>query len=231
MEIVVNGRPLPEHPARGTTYVEAIRNAEYSVRLTNHTAERVAVALAVDGLNSIDARTTCAARASKWVLGPYESLTITGWQISSESARRFFFTTEASSYATWLGRTENLGVIEAAVFRERRPRPILRHQKHLPETEADGESQRAPKSQLVPDVGDDHAATGIGRHVDNQVYRVRMALEPSPAAVFRVRYEYRPQLVRLGVLPDCEDTPGLVRRERAQGFTDTGFAPDPYRQR
>jgi hypothetical protein len=228
MEILINGRPLPELCARGATYVEAIRNAEYQVRLTNHTAERVAVALAVDGLSSIDARATCAARAAKWVLGPYESLTITGWQVSSESARRFFFTTEASSYAAWLGRTENLGVIEAAVFRERRRQPILRHQKQI-QPEAAGEAQSAPKARQAPDFEDDHAATGIGRRVDNQVYRVRMALESHPAAVLRVRYEYRPQLVRLGVLPKCEGPTTLERRDHA--IPDTGFAPDPYRDR
>jgi hypothetical protein len=186
------------------------------------------VALSVDGLNSIDARTTSAITASKWVLGPYESITVSGWQVSTETARRFFFTTEASSYAAWLGRTENLGVIEAAVFQERRPRPILRHKKHLPEPEAAGE--RAPEAKVVPDVGDDYAATGIGRRVDNPVYRVHMSLEPQPAAVLRIRYEYCAQLARLGVLPPgCGGSPVLERRERAQGFTDTGFAPDPYR--
>ena len=51
--------------------------------------------------------------------------------------------------------------------------------------------------------------------------------ESVPAAVVNVRYEYREALVRLGVLPRVDD--GLARRERSRGFSDSGFAPDPYR--
>ena len=74
MEILIGGAPVYEYAARGKSYVEALKNREYSVRLRNRTAERIAVALSVDGLNSIDARTTNAKDARKWVLGPYELL-------------------------------------------------------------------------------------------------------------------------------------------------------------
>ena len=46
-----------------------------------------------------------------------------------------------------------------------------------------------------------------------------------PAARLRIRYEFRPQLVRLGVLPAGGDR--LARRERARGFDD--FCPEPRR--
>ena len=97
-EVLVDGRPLTQYPARAATYVEARRDAEYAVRLSNHTGSRVAVALAVDGLNSIDAKTPPVRAAAKWVLDPYQSIVVEGWQISSDSARRFYFTTEADSY-------------------------------------------------------------------------------------------------------------------------------------
>src|SRR6476660_826798 len=58
LEVLVNGRSLAEYPARGRTYVEALKGAEYELRVSNPTAERVAVALSVDGLNTIDARHT-----------------------------------------------------------------------------------------------------------------------------------------------------------------------------
>jgi hypothetical protein len=51
-----------------------------------------------------------------------------------------------------------------------------------------------------------------------------MSLEPRPSAQLRVRYEYRPQLVRLGVLPQPWAPAPLDRREQARGF-----CPDPYR--
>ena len=123
MEILIDGIPICEYPAWGKTYIEALKRREYSVRLRNRTAERIAIALSVDGLNSIDARTTTARDARKWVLGPYETITLDGWQVSSATARKFFFTTEEKSYGNWLGKTKNLGLIAAAVFREKR-RPI-----------------------------------------------------------------------------------------------------------
>ena len=48
IDILVNGRPLEEYAARGTTYIEALEGREYSIRLRNHTGRRIAVALAVD---------------------------------------------------------------------------------------------------------------------------------------------------------------------------------------
>ena len=79
------------------------------------------MALSVDGLNTIDARETTAADARKWVLGPYQTVTISGWQTSQTEARRFEFTTEARSYGQALGKTANLGVISAVFFKERVP--------------------------------------------------------------------------------------------------------------
>src|SRR5262249_53134803 len=107
MEILVDGRPVTEYSARGASYIEALAGREYAVRLTNRTERRIAVALSVDGLNSVDAKTTSARDATKWVLGPYESITIDGWQTSAQTARKFFFTTESQSYGAWLGKTRN----------------------------------------------------------------------------------------------------------------------------
>ena len=64
MEILVDGVPLQKLHGR-TTYVEALEGREYSVRLSNRTGSRIAVALSVDGLNSIDAKSTSARGASK----------------------------------------------------------------------------------------------------------------------------------------------------------------------
>jgi hypothetical protein len=229
MEILVDGVPLQEYAARGTTYVEADEGAEYAIRLRNNTGRRIAIALAVDGLNSIDARTTSARKGRKWVLAPWQTVTIEGWQTSGDTARRFFFTTEDASYGAWLGRTTNLGAIEAVVFREKRPHPITQlwsgRDKSAPAApQREGESRRAPSS--AGELDEDAAATGIGDEIDHRVRLVDFRAESSPAASLRVRYEYRPQLVRLGVLPWPGAT--LDRREQARGFTDSQWAPDPY---
>lgn len=124
IEILVDGRPLAEYAARGTTYVEALAGAEYEVKIRNPLPYRVAVALSVDGLNTIDARHTTAWNASKWVIEPYGTINISGWQMSSERARRFYFTSERDSYGAKLGQTTNLGLVSAVFFRERRPIPV-----------------------------------------------------------------------------------------------------------
>jgi hypothetical protein len=226
LEVLVDGRAVAELPHAGKTYIEAARGREYAVRLTNHTGERVAVALAVDGLNSIDAKRTSAREATKWILGPWESVVIEGWQTSGTSARKFFFTTEERSYGAWLGKTEDLGVISAAFFRER-----ARFNDYKEQDASKMRRQDAPSAEAAP--RDEMAATGIGREVDHRVRRVEFDEEDSPAAVVSLRYEYRDALTKLGVLPrpprDHDDP--LARRERARGFEDTGYAPDPYRCR
>jgi hypothetical protein len=60
------------------------------------------------------------------------------------------------------------------------------------------------------------------------VQRVHLDLENRPACKLRLRYEYRKQLVHLGVLPFAEEETELARRERANGFSDFAFAPDPF---
>ena len=116
VEVLINGAATAEYAARGRRYVEALENAEYELRIQNPTGSRVAVALSVDGLNTIDARHTSAWDAHKWVIEPYGTIHVRGWQMSSENARRFYFTTERDSYAAKLGQAANLGVISAVFF-------------------------------------------------------------------------------------------------------------------
>ena len=97
MEVLVDGRPLALYNTAGTTYIEALKGREYAIRLTNRTGEPVAVALAVDGLNSIDARHTSSQEARKWILDPWQTVTLSGWQTSEGTARRFVFTSESKS--------------------------------------------------------------------------------------------------------------------------------------
>src|SRR5687767_11682267 len=122
LEVLVGGSPLEVLYGRGRRYVEAREGEEYSLLVRNPLPVRVAVALSVDGLNTIDARRTSAWDASKWVIEPYGTIRISGWQMSSTRARRFYFTTERDSYAARLGRASDLGVITAVFFREHAPR-------------------------------------------------------------------------------------------------------------
>ena len=219
MNVLMGDDVRPEYSARGKVYVEAVRGADYSIRLTNPTPYRVAVALSVDGLNTIDAKHTSAWDASKWILAPYESTVIAGWQVNDQTARRFFFTGENRSYGAYLGQTENLGVIEAVFYRERRPK--LQAQSPRIEEKSINAQPSAAAGSTAP--SDEYAATGMGGRTTHEIEMVDINLEAAPAARVTIRYEFHPQLVRLGVLPQFE-TP-LDRRERARGFGS--YCPEP----
>lgn len=250
VEILVDEVPQHRYVHEGRLYIEARKGKEYAIRLRNPFGVRVAVALSVDGLNTIDARETTAAQARKWVLGPFETVTIRGWQTSQHDARRFEFTSEERSYGRALGKTQNLGVISAAFFKERTPlalpEALNRDREPLvpraappsandsaaplaqapaavqPEGRADGTlaDKRASRS------ADEYAATGMGRRTEHPVTQVWLDLDDAPFQSFDIRYEFRPQLVRLGILPRPEGPDPLRRRERAHGF-EPGFCPAP----
>jgi hypothetical protein len=248
VQVLVNGQPLEEYYGRNRTYIEAQRGAEYELRIHNPLPFRVAVALSVDGLNSIDARRTTAWNASKWVIRPYETIVVSGWQMSSERARRFYFTSEQDSYAAKLGQASNLGLISAVFFRERAPRPITILPPIVPKSEdrrKEREAQPAPEERSMRDESskhsqqgeaasrlpnDDYAATGIGRSVENDVRWIQMELDSKAVGEVAIRYEYYSALVRLGIRPrGPRYQEVLPRRERATGFEDRRFSPEPPR--
>ena len=249
LEVLVDGAPRPEYAARGTVYVEALRGHDFSLRLTNPLGVRVAVALSVDGLNTIDAKHTSARDARKWVLDPYQTVVIPGWQVSGDTSRKFYFTGEKHSYGAALGQTSNLGTIEAVFFSEKQPYRGREEGKislnergkeaagaASPEPQAGAARDHSKQSPSFPsalssdaagakgEVSDDLAATGIGRRTRFDVTRVSLDLEEAPSASVRLRYEFRPQLVALGVLPRETRDP-IARREAARGFDD--FCPEP----
>jgi hypothetical protein len=252
VDVIVAGYPREALYGRGRRYVEASEGAEYELRIRNPLPVRVAVALSVDGLNTIDARRSSSWDSSKWLIEPYQTIRVSGWQMSSSRARRFYFTTERDSYAAKLGRASDLGVISAVFYRENAPRPIPVVPPIYRGEEEDGTAQprplerrsedssaarsnraesaksgsRPPAAAPLPD--DEHAATGIGRSVDHQVNFVNLELERRPVAEVSIRYEYRDALFKLGLLPrprPQEDA--LRRRERARGFEDPRFSPEP----
>jgi hypothetical protein len=261
LEVLVDGSARPEFAARGTVYVEALRGRDFSLRITNPLGVRVAVALSVDGLNTIDAKHTTAQDARKWILDPYQTAVIPGWQVSGDTSRKFYFTGEKRSYGAALGQTSNLGTIEAVFFREKAPYRAggwsgsreKDEEKNSSNEEGTGRfdapaagapvdaaAPPAPREQFARDhskesppsssqkslsssLSDELAATGIGRRTRFDVTRVDVDLEDSPASSVRLRYEFRPQLVALGVLRETRDP--IARRESGRGFSD--FCPEP----
>ncbi|HEY5839810.1 MAG TPA: hypothetical protein VIT19_12295 [Pyrinomonadaceae bacterium] len=250
VEVLIDGRRTNEYAARGRRYIEALERAEYELRIHNPTGTRVAVALAVDGMNTIDARHSSAWEARKWVIEPYGTIHVRGWQMSADNARRFYFTTERDSYGAKIGQTQNLGVISAVFFRERRPvtvmpvtpggreeRPTYKRgdadrtenspAESSPSAGANRDAAKPRSTTPYPPPDDESAATGIGRNVQNGVTWIKMDLDQRPVAEVTIRYEYREALVRLGILPRGYPRPDVLnRRERAEGF-DSKYCPQP----
>jgi hypothetical protein len=247
LEVLVGGRPLHQESWDSTRRVEVVAGSEYELRLSNPLPGRVAVAVSIDGLNVIDGRRRPPWEASKWVVHPRGTLTVAGWQVGRERARRFYFTTERDSYATRTGRPGEFGVIAAAFYRERRPdREIVPPPAAAPlREEADSAAGDARDLRAVegaaPDRGGDvrpgrrphrpvreRAATGIGRSVGSSVRVVDMELEPDPIAVVTIRYEFRRPRPWPEPRPGFVPEPGPIRKRGwAHGRDDDRFAPEP----
>jgi len=248
LSVVVDGSVAAEYPFRDRTYIEALRGRTFTLRIHNPTDERVAVALSVDGLNVVDAKRTTAGAATKWILAPHQTADIPGWQVSGQTSRRFFFTETGRSYAKWIGDTRNVGVIEAVFFREKirriaplrvAPAPALEESRDSAEQSRGGRLRGeagaaenksradAPRSAFAPRESDTFAATGIGERTDFPVRWVSFEEDPVPAATIALRYEYRRELIRLGVFSREDE---LYARDRGRGF-DRSYAPDPDRRR
>ena len=241
IEVVVSGVPQRRYLHDGHWYVEALKGREYAIRMRNPYSVRVAVALSVDGLNTIDARHTAASEGRKWVIEPFQTITISGWQVNRAEARRFEFTTEARSYGQALGQIDNLGVISAVFFKERAPVMMTRESdgrnaqserlaRSAPQApaaapaQAAGSNMPADATTKLPAV-EEYAATGMGQRTGHAVRQVYLDLEALPVQTVNIRYEFHPQLVRLGILPAARVVDPLQRRERSRGF-EAGFSPE-----
>jgi hypothetical protein len=158
--------------------------------------------------------------------------------------RQFTFVDEPASYAARSGRAnEKMGWIEVAAYRERRP--FLRHAPQVVRPEPDriepegaaerGKSEAAPGATadsaeaaaptlLGPTAARAYPGTGWGERRNDPVVLVSFDPEGEPGERVTLRYEYRPALVALGVLPRRSPSRDrLAERDRA----DAGFAPPP----
>ena len=132
---------------RGANYVAGRPGDRYAVRLTNRSGARVLVVLSVDGVNAVSGETASTGQTG-YVLGPWQTAEITGWRKSYSEAAAFYFTALPDSYAARTDRPDNVGVIGAAVFRERVQQPVLRpfeSQPPVASNRLDGEMRQEPE--------------------------------------------------------------------------------------
>lgn len=166
---------LPDYRHRGYTYVAGRPGDRYAVRLSNRSGQRVLVVLSVDGVNAITGETASAGQTG-YVLAPYQTADITGWRKSDREAAAFYFTSLPDSYAARTDRPDNVGVIGAAVFRERvQPPPPPPPRAFEPPVS----SGRFDRDQRAESAGAERSALGAADAANQSAAR---ATPMSPAA-------------------------------------------------
>ena len=148
---------------RGATWIAGRPGDRYAVRLTNRSSARVLVVLSIDGVNAVSGDTAAVGQTG-YVLAPWQSAEITGWRKSFTEAAAFYFTALPDSYAARTDRPDNVGVIGAAVFRERVVQPVQRPFEQQPPVSSrryDGGEQHEPERRAR-----DQASGSLGASAD-----------------------------------------------------------------
>ena len=124
VQVQVEGRTVPLYfPRDGSQrrYIQAFKGRHYALVVTNNTARRVGVLIAVDGLNVVNGqRSRLASDEAMYVLDPRERTVIRGWRSSLQNVREFVFVDEERSYAQRTGQANgDLGWVRVLAFNER----------------------------------------------------------------------------------------------------------------
>jgi hypothetical protein len=162
LDVLVDGKPLPTIQYAGKTYLPVPRpGAEYELRVWNHGPARVVAVVSVDGLSVINGLPASESHPG-YIVAPYSHILIKGWRRNMDMVAAFRFVEREKSYASLVGKPENIGVIGLVAIEELvwRPRPLLEK-----ETFAAPSARRAGGE--VGSIG-----TEYGREVDSRVYYV-----------------------------------------------------------
>jgi hypothetical protein len=216
---------LAEFRHRGSTYVAGRPGERFAVRIINRSGARVLVVLSVDGVNAISGDTATTAQTG-YVLEPWQSADITGWRKSDVEAAAFYFTALPDSYAARTDRPHNVGVIGAAVFRERAPWPRPRPFEPVPysrgrDNTSKAEAADAPSATPAPERDaaraqggsalaqrSDKLGTGHGEREYSPIDRTAfLRATAQPAEIVQVRYDSHANLVASGVISPRRSTP------------------------
>jgi hypothetical protein len=199
-----SGEVAQTYRHRGHTYVAGHPGDRYAVRLTNRSGGRLLAVLSVDGVNAVSGETAAPDQAG-YVLEPYASTEIVGWRKSLDDVAQFYFTRLPDSYAARTDRPDHVGVIGVAVFREKaRPQPFFSSRQAAPAAAeaAAGAARADAMGEAKAKREADRLGTGHGeREYAPTRYTEFERAGSRPNEVVSLRYDSRPNLVRLGVIP------------------------------
>jgi hypothetical protein len=191
MEILIEGQPLRTVQYAGRTYLPVPRwGTEYEIRVRNDGPRRVLAIVSVDGLSVINGKPASEAQTG-YIVAARDSIRIKGWRRNLETVAAFSFEERDKSYASRVGRPENIGVIGLLAIEEMEWRPRLGLER---EDFAAPAAKRA--SGAVGDTG-----TGYGRDIDSPAYYVPFARSANKQTI-TLYYDIEEALRRAGVPVD-----------------------------
>lgn len=237
-------KPLLGEGETRRAYLEAERDARYRIRIRNPTGRRVGVVIAVDGRNIISgAKSELERDEPMYILDAWSTQEFSGWRANLSEVNEFYFTEWKDSYAEAFGDRSARGVIAVAVYREKAP-PRRLWSEESPRQRA--QSEAAPASAAAdasapPAVGAasgagaareaqsarkaeraDEAGTGYGDLRSEYATQVEFNAESRVSQQIFLKYEWRENLCRQGILTCADDPPNRFWPERSYGF-----APPP----
>lgn len=207
-------------------YMEAVKNERYSIQVKNTSAHRIGVVIAVDGRNIISGKKSDLTRSERmYILNPYETNTFEGWRTGTDRTNRFYFTEQSDSYAEKaFSDASAMGTIAIAVYTERVPHIMpysgnLSGRSEAPAAAAPGPSMESRSADRAREKKTEQAGTGFGETTYSPVYTVHFNPEHSAAQTIVLKYEWRSELCKKGVI-GC--------RPKNRFWPDgQGFAPIP----
>lgn len=212
MEIFADGKPMRTIQHQGKTYLPVPHlGTEYQIRVWNNGPYRIAAIVSVDGLSVLNGQPASEDHPG-YIVAPRGNIVIKGWRRNMDSVAAFSFEDREKSYASRVGRPENVGVLGLIAVEElvSRPRPMYM------------EKRAAGPQSALKDLKDQGTVggtgTGYGREIDSRIYYVNF-VRSSNKRTITMYYDTIDNLRKAGVPVD---------RPMPVPFpADTEFVPPP----
>jgi hypothetical protein len=220
-----SGYRLPLYDADGSyqlkkSYLQALRNQEYSIEVRNKTARRVGFVIAVDGRNIITGKQSYLTSSEKmYILGGHQVSTFRGWRSSSQTINRFYFTNENDSYSAAFNDYSAMGVIAVAAFFEKRP---IRPPHTIGNRNKSNKHNNSTASRRSP-------GTGWGDKEHSPTTQVRFKAQSRPFAKHLIKYEWHKRLCKMGIIHCNQHNDNQQYGNRL--WDNNGYAQPPKRRR
>ena len=124
LQVRPNGRAAAdEYYHEGNHWIEGREGSKYTIWFKNNSYQRVMVIVSVDGLDVCKGQ-PAGPDSDGYIVDAQSSIEIPGWKLDNQTAAEFYFAKIGKSYAHANGsNSNNVGVIGAMVFREKRYYP------------------------------------------------------------------------------------------------------------